>query len=109
MTKLLAGFFLFEILKTSMSGEKYKPFRARAISRGCHFRAHAPIARTPLNFQFSFSTRINNSVLLLIQLMYPRYRTSNKPYANIPDCHTFVSYFRVFQMSAIPRVFGLQL
>ena len=27
----------------------------------------------------------------------------------MPDYHTFVSYFRVFQMSAIPRVFGLQL
>ena len=25
------------------------------------------------------------------------------------DCHTFVSYFRVFQMSTISRVFGLQL
>ena len=24
-----------------------------------------------------------------------------------PYCHTSVSYFRVFQMSAIPRVFGL--
>ena len=27
----------------------------------------------------------------------------------MPDCHTFVSYFRVFQMSTIPRVFGQQL
>ena len=26
-----------------------------------------------------------------------------------PDYHTFVSYFRVFQMSTIPRVFGQQL
>ena len=25
------------------------------------------------------------------------------------DYHTFVSYFRIFQMSTIPRVFGLQL
>ena len=25
------------------------------------------------------------------------------------DCHTFVSYFRGFRMSTIPRVFGLQL
>ena len=31
------------------------------------------------------------------------------PYASMPDSHTFVSYFLVFQMSAIPRVFGLQL
>ena len=27
----------------------------------------------------------------------------------MPDYHTFVSYFRVFQMSTIRRVFGLQL
>ena len=27
----------------------------------------------------------------------------------MPDCHAFVSYFRVFQMSTILHVFGLQL
>ena len=28
---------------------------------------------------------------------------------NMPDCHTFVSYCWVFQMSGIPRVFGQHL
>ena len=27
----------------------------------------------------------------------------------MPDCHTFVSHFRVFQMSAIPRVWPTAL
>ena len=27
----------------------------------------------------------------------------------MPDCHTFVSYFRVFQMSTIPRVWPTAL
>ena len=38
-----------------------------------------------------------------------QHKSSTKEMNGMPDCHTFVSYFRVLQMSAIPRVFGLQL
>ena len=47
----------------------------------------------------------------MFQCFAKRIRLSEKVLVRLPmpDCNTFVSYFRVFQMSVIPRVFGQQL
>ena len=46
---------------------------------------------------------------IIMQLLSKTAITNSHLITVMPDCHTFVSYFRVFQMSAIPRVFGQQL
>ena len=47
----------------------------------------------------------------MFQCFAKRIRLSEKVLVRLPmpDFHTFVSYFRIFQMSVIPRVFGQQL